>query len=73
MVFAVLLAVYVLSIIWLRHETIIEYRQEYKGIEPEAMEMLLCFIPVINTFGAIISFIVRKMNDGNAVKKFFKK
>lgn len=74
MFFITFLIIYVLSIFWLRHETILEYQQEkYSFIRPGALEMVMCLVPVFNTIGAIVSFTMRKIESKNIAKKFFKK
>ena len=48
----VVLTVYVLSVIWCRHETKVYY-SEYDNVYPDLSDVIFTFVPVINLIIAI--------------------
>lgn len=67
----IFLIVYVLSVIRCRHEIIEEHKKYI--IEPDFIDIIVCFIPVYNTFHAIMAFFERKSSVENMFSKFVKK
>lgn len=75
----ILTVLYLTSIPWMRHE-LIEFHKSLKYVKPETFDVVLCFMPVINTLWAILFFLGRvrvfkgfkiKTLTGRLADKFF--
>lgn len=56
--FLILTILYLMSIPWMRHE-LIEYHKSLTYVKPETFDVILCFMPVINTLWSILFFLER--------------
>lgn len=52
--------VYILSVIWLRHELIRYYKYEMSILKPGLFDVAIVFMPVVNTTWALLFFLTRK-------------
>lgn len=70
-ILGILLGVYIISVVWARYETHLWYMTEVKNLAPGEIDLLLVFLPYVNTMYALTYFADRKLKSKKETRKTF--